>query len=559
MQAKKTQDPRRTESVACDRVYFLLQYSQPLYLIRIIHHQKDSKLMKISILRQKTEPFCTRLFNLLCLLLFVFLFGISLTSSWLNHEVDDEFVYFTKDSLLGNLFALVLILSGLFLLARLLQKVSHRLPMNLLALGTSVLAVCISLYWVQSSGTYPRADQEFIWEQAQLFNAGDFSGLEPGGYVAIYQQQLGIITILRICDHLAPLLHTEGWQLFQLFSALTTGLLVYAGFRIVTLITNVHHTAELLYLLLALVCAPMYLYTSFVYGESSSTAFSMLAAWMFLECCKAPRFSCLIGLYVSAVLALLLRTNTIIIFIAFSIVVLIQLLQKATLRKGVVALALLLAMFTPTGLTNALYGDKIPEDSKSMPAILFIAMGTNDDVPNAGWYNSYSYLLYQDCNYDPQTAFEGARGYLVGFWARCRENPAYAVDFYNRKISSQWNAPMYQCIFMNSRVEGEQTALVQSLYEGEGNQRLTDFMNIYQSLIYGGVLAFTIFALRKRYPLEHHLLLIAVFGGFLFSILWEAKARYVFPYFLIMIPYAAAGIGSMITGFWQRLDKKAFH
>lgn len=82
--------------------------------------------------------------------------------------------------------------------------------MNLLALGASVLAVCISLYWVQSSGTYPRADQEFIWEQAQLFNAGDFSGLEPGGYVAIYQQQLGIITILRICDHLAPLLHTEG-------------------------------------------------------------------------------------------------------------------------------------------------------------------------------------------------------------------------------------------------------------------------------------------------------------------------------------------------------------
>lgn len=122
--------------------------------------------MKISILRQKAEPFCTRLFNLLCLLLFVFLFGISLTSSWLNHEVDDEFVYFTKDSLLGNLFALVLILSGLFLLARLLQKVSHRLPMNLLALGASALAVCISLYWVQSSGTYPRADQEFIWEQA---------------------------------------------------------------------------------------------------------------------------------------------------------------------------------------------------------------------------------------------------------------------------------------------------------------------------------------------------------------------------------------------------------
>lgn len=511
--------------------------------------------MKISSLRRKIEPFCARLFGLLSLLLFTFLFCISMTSSWLNHEVADEFVYYEKDSLSGNLIRLLVVLAVLFLLTHLLQRWLPYLPMNRLALGASILSVCISLYWVQSSGTFPRADQEFIWQQAQLFNSGDFSGLQPGGYVAIYQQQLGIITILRICDWIAPVFHIEGWHLFQLFSALMTGLLVYSGFRIVALCTGKQHTAELLYLLLALICAPMYLYTSFVYGESSSTALSMLAAWMFLECCKTPRVSCLAVLYVSAALALLLRTNTIIVFIAFSIVLLIRLLRAATSCQWLTGLVLLLAILTPTVLTSALYNDKTPADSKPMPAILFIAMGTNDDVPNAGWYNSYSYLLYQDCNYDPQPAFEAARGYLVGFWARCRENPSYAVDFYNRKISSQWNAPMYQCIFMNSRVEGPQTAFVQSLYEGEGNQRLTDFMNLYQSLIYGGVLAFTILSLKKRFPLEQHLLLIAVFGGFLFSILWEAKARYVFPYFLLMIPCAAVGISALITGLQPRLGK----
>ncbi|EFB75337.1 hypothetical protein [Subdoligranulum variabile] len=513
--------------------------------------------MKLSILRQKAEPFCSRLFNGLCLLLFAFLFCSSLTSSWLNHEVDDEFVYYQKDSLFGNLLLLILTLAGLTLLAHLLQKLVCRPRMNLLALGASALAIGISLYWVQSSGTYPRADQEFIWEQAQLFNAGDFSGLQPGGYVAIYQQQLGIITVLRILDWIAPFFHTQGWYLFQLFSALTTGVLVYAGFRIVALLTHDQRTAGLLYLLLALVCAPMYLYTSFVYGESSSTAFSMLAAWMFLEYRKTPRVSCLIGLYFSTALALLLRTNTIIVFIAFAIVVVIQLLRKATRHQAVIGLALLLAMLTPTALTQTLYGDKIPEESKTMPAILFIAMGTNDDVPNAGWYNSYSYLLYQDCDYDPQSAYPEARGYLVSFWARCREDPAYAVDFYNRKISSQWNAPMYQCIFMNSRVEGPQTALVQDLYQGEGNRRLTDFMNFYQSLIYGGVLVFTIFALKRRVSLEQDLLLIAVFGGFLFSVLWEAKARYVFPYFLLMIPCAAVGISALITGFRRRFIRTA--
>lgn len=300
----------------------------------------------------------------------------------------------------------------------------------------------------------------------------------------------------------------------------------------------------------------MYIYTSFVYGESSSTAFCMLAAWMFLECIRNFRISYLLGLYFSTFLALLLRTNTIIVIIALVIVMVIKLLQTATRSQWFIALILLLAALTPTVLTHTLYRDKIPTDSKTMPAMLFITMGTNDDVADAGWYNSYSFLQYQGHEFDPQAASETAKEDFAAFLARCREDPAYAVDFYNRKISSQWNAPMYQCIVMNSRVEGPQTALVQSLYEGEGNQRLTDFMNLYQSLIYGGVLAFTIVALKKRFPLKYHVLLIAVFGGFLFSILWEAKARYVFPYFLLMIPYAAVGIGAMITRLWQRFDKR---
>lgn len=512
--------------------------------------------MEKSILHQKTEWRCACLFSLLCLLLFAFLFCSSLTSSWVNHELTDEFVYWERDSLFGNLLLLLLVLAGLSLLVRLFQKQGPRLPMNRLALAVSVLSACIGIYWVQASGTWPQADQESVWEQAVLFNAGDFSGLQPGGYVAIYQQQLGIISILRVLERIAPLFHTEGWHLFQLFSALSAGLLVYSGFRIVALMTNRQREAQLLYLLLAFVCAPMYLYTSFVYGEISSTAFSLLAAWMFLECLATPGIRALTGLYLACALALLLRTNTVIIMIAFAIVFVIKFLRAANRGRLAVGVVLLLGVLTPTVLTNALYRDKIPEDSRPMPAMLFITMGTNDTVANAGWYNSYSFLLYQGHGFDPQTSSEAAQKDLAAFIAQCQADPAYAVDFYTRKITSQWNAPMYQCLVMNSRVEGPQTELVQSLYREEGQQRLTDFMNLYQSLIYGGVLAFSVAALKKRFPLEQHLLLIAVFGGFLFSILWEAKARYVFPYFLLMLPCAAAGICTMITAFQTHFCRK---
>ena len=39
-----------------------------------------------------------------------------------------------------------------------------------------------------------------------------------------------------------------------------------------------------------------------------------------------------------------------------------------------------------------------------------------------------------------------------------------------------------------------------------------------------------------------YLLMIYFIGGFLFSLLWEAKPRYVFPYVYVCLPLAAMGL-----------------
>ena len=36
--------------------------------------------------------------------------------------------------------------------------------------------------------------------------------------------------------------------------------------------------------------------------------------------------------------------------------------------------------------------------------------------------------------------------------------------------------------------------------------------------------------------------LIIIIGGFLFHMFWEGKAQYILPYFIMVIPYSAAGI-----------------
>ena len=103
-----------------------------------------------------------------------------------------------------------------------------------------------------------------------------------------------------------------------------------------------------------------------------------------------------------------------------------------------------------------------------------------------------------------------------------------AIDFYSRKLGAQWEAPMYQCYVMN----------------------------IYQILLYGGVFVYLLAGRKKEQQIEHYVLLIGVFGGFLFSAMWEAKARYVFPYLMMMISYAAAGITVCVSWISNRIRNR---
>ena len=185
-------------------------------------------------------------------------------------------------------------------------------------------------------------------------------------------------------------------------------------------------------------------------------------------------------------------------------------------KKTVIAtaVALFLGIFILRSGVNLLYMNHIPADSKPMPAVMHIAMGTNDDKQNAGWFNGYNWNTYEKHDFMPEPAAKEAKEHLLEFAEECVNDSAMAIDFYSRKLGAQWEAPMYQCYVMN----------------------------IYQILLYGGVFVYLLAGRKKEQQIEHYVLLIGVFGGFLFSAMWEAKARYVFPYLMMMISYAAAGI-----------------
>ena len=74
------------------------------------------------------------------------------------------------------------------------------------------------------------------------------------------------------------------------------------------------------------------------------------------------------------------------------------------------------------------------------------------------------------------------------------------------------------------------------------------YCNAYQNILYlGAAVCFcTLLKGRRKKAgppvLSLYLGFIAVMGGFLFHIFWEANSRYVFLYSLLLLPYTANGI-----------------
>lgn len=489
------------------------------------------------------EKILCNIFHILASAMYLVLFGFSLWMTGVqSSDIKDEFIYMQRDSLAGNLFRIAVAIIVLYCIGKIAEKLQTMRARNLLLVGTCLMAGVIGVYWVVGLNALPMADQFYLCQYAEAFNTGDYSGLAWGGYVSRYSQQLGIITMLRGYHILFGDLYVRA---FQLTVALMVPFMIFAGCMIVRIVTEKNGKAEVFYLLFMLLCVPMYAYSSFVYGDLISTVFGMFGVWMFLACLK--RFS-----YVKMVLfalflgiAVQLRQNLLILVIAVGIVAVIKLIYKHNLHSLLMLTALLAGVLVFHLGVRGLYADV--EDAPAIPALLYVVMGLNDDNGRPGWHNNYEYDTFAVCNDDVQIATDTAKAHLKMYFDIYKEDPFYMLDFFTRKMNSQWQAPMYQCLVMTAYSGEEQLSPIKEIYEyGEGVRVLEQLMKVYQMLMYGSILALLWKRRSDWKTIENYILLIAVFGGFLFSLMWEAKTRYILPFLFMQIPYMAMGMGALM-------------
>lgn len=455
----------------------------------------------------------------------------------------------------------VLLLCLLSKIADILLKKEENRKRNLRFLLTGVLIYTLSfcVIWVLISHCEPVGDQRYLSDAAWEFTEGNFRVFTENSdtrYLYIHPHQLGYAAFLEL---VYTLFGGGNYLAAQLLNAGFAVLCVFAGYQITALLFA-DDRISIYYLLLSMGCFPLFFYTAFVYGEVSSTALCMCAVWLLVDYLKKGRKWSMALSAVSIAAAVLIRNNSLIVLIAMALVLLIKGISGKNFRLLLCLLFLLAAVFGSRAGLRKIYEVRADLSmNRGAPMLLYVAMGMQEAPASAGWSNAYilhNYWGEADFDYDLSTEIAKAdiRKSLEGFQA----DPLYMLDFYKRKFVSQWNDPTYQCILMTNANDRARGSLANSVYDGKLFYLLNFFMNHYQSLLFLSAFAWILRGWKEKRGIEAWILLIGIFGGFLFHMIWEAKGRYILPYFVLLLPVAAAGIKSLTDwkGLFTRCRKR---
>lgn len=519
------------------------------------------------------------------LLLFTgLLFLTSLLSTSYSTDMEVQLVLFQWDNLLLTLPGTAVICFGIFILAA--RASGYPSPSVHRLLRFFILFWCLftGLVQILFSKSVPAGDGYSVYQIAGQLAVDDTSVIHPTqSYLSYCPHQIGLVAFLEILIRIWNLLPFDlpAYHFIKIVYLLLGCVIIIFQEKTIHLLWK-DETAECLYLILAGLNCPLLMYTSFVYGEIPSFAaisagFYLLLRLMMQEHtpplsaatpvrpkCDIPFLLTALGSVFFLMLSVMLRENSLIFIIAAMLVLLLWgLLRK---RSALLLLAVLCIAASLLILPCIQKYYEYRSDSTinaGIPAISYFAMGMQESTRADGWYNGFNFITYRDTGMDTDAAVSISCDAIQERLNYFKQNPGYAAEFYLRKYLSQWADGTYACRQATLATFGGRKPFFTSLYEGKGSNYLISYCNLYQNILYLGAFCYCLLSLRRSprqlsasqpsvEQLPAYMGLIGVFGGFLFHMLWEANARYIFPYALALLPYTAKGL-SLLGG---RLSNK---
>lgn len=474
-------------------------------------------------------------------------------------DMTSQQVLTRMDNLGINLLGILLLTGFMYLVYKLIMKSpakGKRILLGFVMLWYLLGGVILILF----SKTVPSADALSVYSAAAELAGGNTGVIHPtDSYLSFYPQQIGLTAYYELLIRLWNLLpvNQHAYHFLKCINILWAEVILLFQYKNVQQLFQ-SDAADISYLLLSLLHLPLLFYTSFVYGEIPSFALFCVGAWMLLKLLNreiSPKKQLLFGLgstlFFAAAVAL--RKNTLILMIGVIIVVLFEALHRRSKKLAVLAILYTLLSCLTLPLIQTCYEHRAGNQlSTGVTAASYVAMGMQESSRANGWYNGFNFDTYQAVGMDSKAANALSKEAIAERLDYFKENPSYTISFYAGKFLSQWCDGSYASRQATLATFGGRNTFFQELYEGRYSTYFIEFCNLLQNQIYLGVLLFAVLTYKKKTSvhtqgLPLYVFMIAILGGLLFHMLWEANSRYILPYGLLLLPYAAYGIGRILT------------
>lgn len=474
-----------------------------------------------------------------CILLLLFMLSV------FNSSYDIEFV---QDNWICSLFIL---LSFLILLR--LSRQFH-LPAFFSKYITPIFSskmqpvffVCIAFLFILSTQVAPFSDGQKVFQIAEGLRQYDYSAFVRGGYIDRYPHQLGLILYYYILSFLTG---KHNYVMIQILNAVFFSIALYDINRIFHVFYAKDSDSNRNIYWIYFLFVPLFSYIIFVYGTIPSLSFSIFSIYHLVIFLKNERVRDSILSSVFIGIALVLKTNSLIMWVALVIFLICNSIvcflrnRKCSNKYLVYLLLLVMSLFLaqkgPKFIAEAMTGMMVSEGE---PMSSYVVMGLMETAVGPGSSHPYPIEVYQGNNYDTHAADLESKEMLKTKLISYSKDPKRAISFFVRKTAFQWNNPSFRCISMlSNRTTTLEESPVLKLYVNEQFQNvLLFYLNIFQILILFGALLFICFN-RKECSLTELIFAVIFIGGFLFHTFWESSPYYTFPYFLLLFPYSLQG------------------
>lgn len=438
-----------------------------------------------------------------------------------------------------NLFLTGISLICLLVLFYVILRFSEKIDEKKLFIICSMIYLAAGIYMIINISSLLRYDALYVHDASIAMHHGDFSTMDIGHYTYRYPHQIGFL----IYEYLMGFISKDAKLIFSvnLIAILFINFFLY---KIAKEIFKDQHKVNLITITLSFLFFPQFFFVTFAYGLIPGLFLLTIGIYNLLKAVRTKKKQYMILSSIFLMLTVLMKKNFIIALAACLCYLLLKYLKEND--KKFVMLAVFMMVIFVAGKAVMTVGFETytgKKVNKGVPAILWVAMGTDPDNHrrSGGWYDGKYVHVYKEHHYDRKKAEQAGGQMVSGYFKQYSENPQKAYDFFSNKIITTWSDPLYEAVFSGPKEKAGQHVKTKPLYhifnDQKHNTGLYVWMKAYIILIFATTWIFLVKYYKKYENVS--LGLIFLIGGFLFHLFWETKGQYVYPYVFMQIPASA--------------------